>query len=153
MTIIQHRRGTAAEWTSANPILNSGELGFETDTGKSKVGDGTTNWNTLPYSLGSGGPAPVNVVADAGAATTIPVTHDMHDVTMTQDCTFTFDNPARDGFVFVLVLRGAFVPTFPASVDWADATPPTYSPVAQYTFSTNDGGTTWLGTLVGGGYA
>jgi hypothetical protein len=46
-TQIQIRRGTAAQWTSANPILASGEFGYETDTGNFKIGDGTTAWNTL----------------------------------------------------------------------------------------------------------
>lgn len=52
---IQLRRGTAAQWTSANPTLASGEVGFETDTNKEKIGDGTTAWNSLPY-FGGGSP-------------------------------------------------------------------------------------------------
>lgn len=47
--IIQWRRGTAAAWTAANPILHGGEVGYETDTGKLKVGDGISDWTTLPY--------------------------------------------------------------------------------------------------------
>lgn len=46
---IQLRRGTAANWTSADPVLASGEVGFETDTGKFKVGDGSTAWSSLGY--------------------------------------------------------------------------------------------------------
>lgn len=46
---IQFRRGTAAEWTSANPTLAAGELGYETDTAKFKLGDGTTAWTSLSY--------------------------------------------------------------------------------------------------------
>lgn len=46
---IQLRRGTAAEWTAANPILALGEPGVETDTGKQKFGDGVTAWNSRPY--------------------------------------------------------------------------------------------------------
>jgi len=49
---IQLRRGTAAQWTSANPVLASGEVGIETDTSKQKFGDGTTAWNSLPYASG-----------------------------------------------------------------------------------------------------
>jgi hypothetical protein len=49
VTQIQVRRGTAAEWTSANPTLASGEWGFETDTDKVKIGDGTTAWTSLGY--------------------------------------------------------------------------------------------------------
>lgn len=48
-TRMQQRRGTAAQWTSANPVLAAGEIGFETDTNKFKIGDGTTNWASLKY--------------------------------------------------------------------------------------------------------
>lgn len=53
---IQFRRGTASEWTAANPILSQGEAGYEYDTGRFKVGNGLTPWNTLPYSSGVTGP-------------------------------------------------------------------------------------------------
>ena len=43
------RTDTAANWTSANPILLLGELGHESDTDKLKIGDGSTNWNSLTY--------------------------------------------------------------------------------------------------------
>jgi hypothetical protein len=51
VTQIQVRRGTAAQWTSANPTLASGEFGFETDTGKAKIGNGATAWNSLAYAI------------------------------------------------------------------------------------------------------
>lgn len=51
VTQIQLRRGTAASWTSANPTLAAGEFGFETDTGKAKIGNGVTAWNSLAYSI------------------------------------------------------------------------------------------------------
>lgn len=54
VTQIQVRRGTAAQWTSANPTLASGEWGYETDTNKGKIGNGSTAWNSLPYILGVG---------------------------------------------------------------------------------------------------
>ena len=47
--IIQIRRGTAAEWTSANTTLANAEIGYETDTGKMKFGDAVTAWNSLGY--------------------------------------------------------------------------------------------------------
>ena len=46
---IQQRKGTAAEWTTANPILAIGETGWELDTGRVKLGDGVLTWNLLPY--------------------------------------------------------------------------------------------------------
>ena len=48
-TKIQLRRGTASTWTSTNPTLSLGEVGYETDTGLFKVGDGTTAWNSIDY--------------------------------------------------------------------------------------------------------
>ena len=42
-------RDTAANWTSNNPTLGSGEIGVETDTGCWKVGDGATTWASLGY--------------------------------------------------------------------------------------------------------
>lgn len=48
-TQIQVRRGTAASWTSTNPILAAGEIGLETDTGKYKIGDGSSTWTSLTY--------------------------------------------------------------------------------------------------------
>ena len=50
MTRIRLRRGTSVEWASANPVLAQGEFGFELDTKKLKIGDGTTVWATLSYS-------------------------------------------------------------------------------------------------------
>jgi hypothetical protein len=49
VTQIQVRRGTASQWTSTNPTLAAGEWGFETDTGKVKIGNGSTAWNSLAY--------------------------------------------------------------------------------------------------------
>lgn len=46
------RRDTAANWTAANPTLAAGELGGETDTGKLKLGNGSTAWNSLAYQGG-----------------------------------------------------------------------------------------------------
>lgn len=48
---IQLKRTTASAWTSLNPTLDVGEIGFETDTKKFKIGDGSTVWTSLPYSI------------------------------------------------------------------------------------------------------
>jgi hypothetical protein len=47
--LIQFRRGTAQEWAEKDPILDSGEPGFETDTGLYKIGDGIHHWSELQY--------------------------------------------------------------------------------------------------------
>ena len=50
---MQQRRGTASQWVSSNsgngPILNAGEIGWESDTNKFKVGDGVSYWLDLDY--------------------------------------------------------------------------------------------------------
>ena len=48
-TRMQQRRGTAAQWASADPILAAGEIGFETNTGKFKMGNGSSAWTALSY--------------------------------------------------------------------------------------------------------
>ena len=53
--LIQIRRDTAANWTSANTVLAQGELGAETDTSKIKIGDGSTAWTSLAYLIDAGG--------------------------------------------------------------------------------------------------
>ena len=50
---MQQRRGTAQQWTDANPRLAAGEIGFETDTGKFKVGDDVNFWDDLAYFVNS----------------------------------------------------------------------------------------------------
>ena len=54
---IQFRRGTAAEWAAANPVLTEGTPGFATDTNVVKIGDGVTAWNNLKTFEGPVGPA------------------------------------------------------------------------------------------------
>ena len=46
------RSDTSTNWLDANPILALGEAGYETDTHKLKIGDGTTNWKDLSYIAG-----------------------------------------------------------------------------------------------------
>jgi hypothetical protein len=46
---LQNRRDTAANWTTNNPTLAAGEIGYETDTGKFKIGTGSANWTSLGY--------------------------------------------------------------------------------------------------------
>lgn len=43
------RRGTAANLATVNEVPLHGELVVETDTGRAKLGDGATSYNSLPY--------------------------------------------------------------------------------------------------------
>lgn len=75
-TRMQQRRGTAAQWTSANPILAAGEIGFETDNNKFKIGDGVNHWADLSYfsdaasisALVDGAPALMDTLNEISAA-------------------------------------------------------------------------------------
>ena len=60
------RHGTAAQWTTANPILASGEMGVESDTNKIKIGDGVLAWNALPYGGIKGDIGPQGPQGDPG---------------------------------------------------------------------------------------
>lgn len=65
ITQVQVRRGTAAQWTSANPTLASGEWGYESDTGKVKIGNGSTVWTSLSYTGAATGTV-TSIVASTG---------------------------------------------------------------------------------------
>lgn len=47
--VVRSSAFVATKWTTENPILQLGEVGYETDTNKLKIGDGITKWNDLPY--------------------------------------------------------------------------------------------------------
>lgn len=102
--------------------------------------------------------------ASPGTAYTIDVSAaSVHDVTLDDDCTFTFSNPPPDGRAgaFTLVLRqdgtGGHSVAWPASVDWPGGSAPSLSTSASsvdvLTFITLDEGTTWLGMLAGAAFS
>lgn len=66
-TRIQLRRDTASNWTSTNPVLAAGEIGVETNTGKFKIGDGTTAWSSLSVAN------PTDLVTAVTGSTTTPL--------------------------------------------------------------------------------
>lgn len=108
-TILQVRRGAAASWTSTNPTLSAGEIGHETDTGRLKIGDGTTVWTSLDYNAvvptgfiaGSG--LSVNVAADGST-----VTYSLSDPTI-QASDVTDFSEAVDDRVGSLLVAGSGV--------------------------------------------
>lgn len=53
MTFILQRYGTSAAWTSADPVLLPGEVGWESDTSRCKVGNGFNKWTELSYVAGA----------------------------------------------------------------------------------------------------
>lgn len=99
-TVIKIRRGTSAEWTSANPTLAAGELGFETDTARSKLGDGATAWTALGYTVGdSSGVGTVewtSVLNKPTEFTPVAHTHVLSDITDYVDPTIYIDGGAAN---------------------------------------------------------
>jgi hypothetical protein len=63
--LIDLRHDTAADWTSADPILADGEPGYETNTGKVKIGDGINHWSALPYLTDAAAVAAIAAAATA----------------------------------------------------------------------------------------
>lgn len=43
------RKDSFENWFNNNPILASGEIGYDTTVKKNKIGDGHSRWNELPY--------------------------------------------------------------------------------------------------------
>ena len=43
------RRDSSSNWTTNNPVLSQGEIGYDTNEGKIKVGNGSSNWSSLPF--------------------------------------------------------------------------------------------------------
>lgn len=62
--LIQYRRGSADAWTGVNPVLYSGEIGYDTTNNEIRVGDGVTPWSGL---------GPIGTGTAAGLATKIPL--------------------------------------------------------------------------------
>jgi len=97
-----------------------------------------------------------SAIGNVGATRTFDLTvANFFSATLDQTSTFTFSNPPASGefgcFVLELTNGGAFVITWPASVDWPGGSAPTLTASGkdQLVFTTRDAGTTWFGFLAG----
>lgn len=74
--LIQVRRSPATgtgSWTTVNPVLGDGEIGFERDTRKLKIGDGVTAWTALGYiGVGASDTSTTSVNLTGGTAQALP---------------------------------------------------------------------------------
>ena len=88
---IQVRRGTASQWTSANPTLAAGELGVESDTNLFKFGNGSTAWTALAYAnnsdvaIGEISQDAINTALTMGAGLTKTYNDGSNTITITVD--------------------------------------------------------------------
>ena len=125
---------TAAQWTAQNPRLSAFELGVETDTGKAKLGDGTTLWASLSYwAPNSGDVAGPSSATDFRAMGTIADTASVRPLAMTSalatdlvDTATTGDAIATIDFTITCNAAGTFIPRFAKEADAAGATNTVY---------------------------
>lgn len=108
------RVATSANWAARNPILLPGEIGFETDTGNQKIGNGIEGWNKLHYygSPGHWGEFSSNANQSAIADTPTEVTYTNTDaagdgVRIELGSRITVNNPGVYVFEFNLQLSNA----------------------------------------------
>jgi hypothetical protein len=97
-----------------------------------------------------------SAIGNVGATRTLDLNDaNFFSATLDQACTFTFSNPPASGdfgaFVLEITNGGAFVITYPASVDFVGGTAPTLTAagVDQLVFTTRDGGTTYFAFVAG----
>lgn len=154
----QERFGTAAEWTTANTVLLMAEIGMESDTGKGKIGDEVTPWNSLAYSIVRGIDTDLALKADiisepvvllAFAANVLTVdlsTGNVKQVTVAPTAAWTANitnAPTTNGksiTVSLMVTQGAtgYIPTTfqiagaAQTIKWAGGTAPTPTSGAGY---------------------
>lgn len=133
MTHIRQRRDTAVNWTAQNPVLDAGEAGHET-TGKWKIGDGVTPWNSLPYKngvdtvAGRSGNVVLTVADVAGAVSTASPAFTGNPTAPTPDVSDNDTSIATTAFVknqnFAPLASPAFtgVPTAPTQAVAANGT-------------------------------
>ena len=78
MARIQLRRDTTVDWSSVDPVLAQGEQGYETDTGRMKIGDGIKTWTELSYfgTHNNDGDGGTNLAVTNVTQTTLDLTSD-----------------------------------------------------------------------------
>ena len=123
--VIQIKRGTASSWTSANTVLAAGEIGFETDTKKMKVGDGSNAWTSLGYTAtdgdisgvtagtgltGGGNSGAVTLSIDTATTADLSTAQTLTNKTLTAPkVNLTFNAQVGTTYTFVLADNGQMV--------------------------------------------
>jgi hypothetical protein len=103
-----------------------------------------------------GGSHSITTIAATGATETLNTSQSpVFDVTMDQNCTFTFSNITATGTFheWIVILRGSFTPTWPAAVKWSGGSAPTHTTLSVYTFFSVNGGSYIFGHQAGTNYS
>jgi hypothetical protein len=108
-TVIKLRRGTASQWTTANPVLGAGEVGLETNTNRTKYGDGSTAWSSLPYSVAdASGTSSVDWSAVLNKPSTFPPSSHTHVISEVTDLQTSLDGKAASSHTHAMAELTAF---------------------------------------------
>jgi hypothetical protein len=83
--LTQLRYLTAAQWTDLNPVLRAGEPGIESDTQKTKYGDGSSDWNSLTYASGGAGGGGASAFTDLSDKITANIAGTNNSVKLVKD--------------------------------------------------------------------
>ena len=83
-TIFKLRRDTSSNWSTNNPVLADGELGFDRTNVYLKIGDGTTAWNSLGQFTQTGESIEdqIGAMVNSNTEAFITVTYDDSDGTL-----------------------------------------------------------------------
>ena len=104
--VIQFKRSLAQDWVVKNPILKAGEPGFETDTKKIKIGNGTSTWNQLDYVAPDEADGLVSVF-DTEIITRAMIANDAINGTKIEDSAINNLHIANDAQIDVTKISGA----------------------------------------------
>ena len=149
-------RAAVAAATDSNVYTDTNAALVETVESGADVTDATNVTAAGAQMVGTVYPPVVSTIADAGTTETITNAAEIHDVTLSTNCTFTITSTDTNASM-TLILRqdgtGGHAATWPGAVAWASATAPTLTTdsneVSVVEFLTVDTGTTWYGFAAG----
>jgi hypothetical protein len=163
-TRIVVRRGTSTEWSASNPILANGEFGFETNTGKFKIGNGASNWAALEYfanansvknDLIDGAPAALNTLNELAAALddnanfATSITNLINDKAPKASPTFTGTVDFSGATVSGIILPINWMGTYDVGETYAENDMVHYEGSVYYATGDNINGASYYPTAVG----
>ncbi len=137
-TVIKLRRGTASQWTTVNPVLAAGEIGLETNTNRTKYGDGVTAWSSLPYSVAdASGTSSVDWTAVLNKPATFPPSAHTHVKADVTDFAHTHVKADVTDFAHTHTMADITDLEFPPTTVMSDTAPSSPAPATRWVNTTN----------------